>query len=244
MLITSMSAKGLAEYGHRLINGARRFMPDEERIIYSEDDLDLNEFVACLHFVPTFVNFLHRHDGDDEVAGRKPRPGWKGGDETKGYCFKFDAMKFCRKVFCIADAARHLGHGSLTWIDADAYPTQQVPVGFFDRLSGADVTFLGREGTHSECGFLHFRLPAAMPLIQAWEAFYATDSFLKEREWHDSYLFDLARAASPEVKCRSISERGARGHVWVTSPLGRYFDHTKGDRKRIGYSPERIARGL
>lgn len=245
MLMTSMSAKGLQQYGNRLVNGLRKHMPSEQLTIYSEDDLgDVNAAVASLHFVPGWVDFMTRHAENPLHRGRVPGAGWKEKDVRDGYCFKFDAVKFCCKVFAIADAARELGKGSLTWIDADAYPTRQVPDGWFDCLSGADVTFLGREGTHSECGFLHFRLPAALPLILLWEKMYAHDLFLLHREWHDSYLFDRAREGMPAVKCKSISRRGTKGHVWVTSPLGLYFDHTKGERKKLGYSPERISRGL
>lgn len=247
-----MSADGFRRYGHRLIAGLQKHMPGEVITVYSEDDItELSEcdsvILASLHFVPAFVNFTHRHAKSALVAGREERPGWKSKDREDGYSFRFDAMKFCRKVFAIADAARHLGHGVITWLDADAYPFRDVPADFFQTLGGASefgCLYLGRMGTHSECGFLHFNIPEAMPLIQSWENFYASDRFLKEREWHDSYLFDLARGEVPSVRCISIAAPGARGHVWFDSPLGNWFEHAKGDRKKLGYSSERISRGL
>ncbi len=247
MLLTSFSAKGYEEYGRRLLQGMAVHMPGTPLMVYSEDKLAISAphpitALFNLQLVPAYVNFLDRHGGSLLLSGRVPGPGWKTGDREKGYCYKFDALKFCRKVFAIADAARNLGHGSLTWMDADAYPISPPPPDFFDSLSSADVTFLGRHNTHSECGFIHFRLPQAMPLIGAWENFYASDRFLGEREYHDSFLFDQARKEVPSVTSESISKPGTHGHVWVYSPLGRYWDHTKGKRKELGFSPER--RGL
>lgn len=251
MLMTSMSHDGFRRYGYRLLAGLQHHMPGEVITVYSEDDIpqvaDAESVqLASLHFVPAFVDFQHRHPADLMISGRVPNmpSPWKAKDVEDGYSFRFDAMKFCRKVFAIADAARHLGHGSLTWLDADSYPLRDVPADFFDKIAPGDCLFLGRAGTHSECGFLHFRLPEAMPLIQAWESMYATDRFLKEREWHDSFLFDVVRGEVPSVKCVNIAAENARGHVWFTSALGRYFDHLKGDRKSMGASPERVRRGL
>lgn len=248
MLLTSMSEAGFREYGHRLIAGLQKFAPGTRIMVYSEDHIEQLQRADSVHFCPfylveAFDNFDRRHSGKPELAGRVPMPGWKEIDRQKGYCFRFDAIKFCRKVFAIADAARRLQAGTLTWIDADAVPLKPIPPDFFEGLGAGDCMYLGRERTHSECGFLHFRLPGAMPLIQRWEAFYASDGFLNEREWHDSFLFDLARGEVPSVACTNIATTG-RGHVWVDSPLGPFFDHLKGLRKSMGYSPERIARGL
>jgi hypothetical protein len=250
MLMTSMSRAGYRQYGYRLISGLQKHMPGTLLTVYSEDDIvELEDcssvMLASLRFIPAFTGFLQRHGNNPLVNGRQERPGWKEKDRRDGYSYKFDAGKFCRKVFAIADAARDLHTGTLTWIDADAYPTKTPPPEFFSALfAGGHCAYLGREGTHSECGFLHFKLPEAMPLIQAWESYYANDRFLQENEWHDSYLFDLARAEVPSVFCTNLSPPGTRGHVWFDSPLGQCFDHTKGERKKLGYSPERIRKGL
>ena len=248
MLLTSFSAKGYDKYGHRLLSGIRHFMPGTALSVYSENVRQmppLHRFALLypLDRVPTFARFHARHKDSLLYSGREVGPTWKQADRDKGYCFRYDALKFCRKVFAIADASRLINHGSLTWIDADVYNIASPPVGFFEHLTEMDVAYLGRTSAHSECGFIHFKLPAAMPLIGAWENFYASDRFINEREYHNSYLFDLARAEVPSVRCESISRPGSRGHVWVDSPLGRYFDHTKGDRKVLGFSPERRARG-
>lgn len=242
MIVTAFSAKGFEEYGRRLARGVTLFA-GQQIVAYSENffgDLE-NVSIRNLTMVPAYSAFVKRHAGKALIAGREQRPGWKEKDRTDGYCYKFDAFKFCCKVFAIADAARTLQYGGLTWLDADSYPIAEVPRGFFDSLIGPnfDVAYLGRDKTHSECGFLHFRLPAAMPLIQSWENFYASDRFLQETEWHDSFLFDIARKEVPSVRCKSISRAGDRGHVWVKSPLGQVLDHTKGLRKQLGYSPER-----
>ncbi|MDE2470228.1 MAG: hypothetical protein KGL35_16130, partial [Bradyrhizobium sp.] len=100
---------------------------------------------------------------------------------------------------------------------------------------------LGREATHSECGFLAFRLPEALPLVLTWESLYATDDFLALAEWHDSFVFDYARGLHPNLPYRNLTP-GGRRHVWCDSPLAAVMDHRKGARKLLPMSPEMFGR--
>lgn len=67
---------------------------------------------------------------------------------------------------------------------------------------------------------------------------YQYGGFINEREWHDSYLFDIVCTGAV---VRNLTPGGKR-HVWVDSPLNPYLDHLKGERKKLGYSPERMAK--
>lgn len=246
-VMTSFSAEGYEKYGRRCLQTLDQFLPPSVGLlVYYEAPFDfIPRRVFRMHDlreVHAFSWFESRHAGNLAVAGRSQSAAWKAKDLADGYSYRTDAWKFCRKVFAIAHAARASGSGRLVWIDADSYAFAQIPEGFLESLTDAPVTYLGRDKSHSECGFLGFNLPAAAPIIGAWENFYASDRFLTEREFHDSFLFDRARAEVPSVECRSISVPGDRGHVWVRSPLGLYLDHIKGQRKMLGYSPER--RGL
>lgn len=243
-VVTSFSAAGYELYGRRFIETFDRYFPGEiDLVVYAEAPFPYNPdsrlTVRSLFDVTAFTDFVRRHDGDPLVAGRHQGPTWKEKDRQDGYCYRFDAMKFCRKVFAMADAAWRSEDGLLVWLDADSFAFDRAPSNFFIGLLGdADAAYLGRDGTHSECGFLAFRLPAAIPLILQWENFYRRDAAFKEREWHDSYLFDRARELAPQVVCRNLTP-GGRRHVWVNSPLAAFMDHLKGERKAMGFSPER-----
>lgn len=71
-------------------------------------------------------------------------------------------------------------------------------------------------------------------------ALYKQDLLFRQREFHDSYLFDVIRRRFERRGCQTydIAQGIGRdaGHVFVNSPLGRYMDHMKGERKAEGAS--------
>lgn len=244
-VITSFGERGYEQYGRRFIETFDRYAGGEiDLLVYAEHNFPHNPEgrmeVRALFDVKVCADFIDCYAGNHRAAGREPTAAWKRKDRDAGYSFKTDAVKFCRKVFAVADAARRMQEpGVLVWLDADVVSLERFSSEFFiDLLGDADVAYLGRDGVHSECGFLAFRLPIALSMIRVWEAYYESGRFLDQVEWHDSYLFDLARQSRPHVKYRNLTP-GGRGHVWVNSPLGRHFDHLKGERKAMGYSPER-----
>lgn len=247
-VITSFSQAGYEQYGRRfLFRFEALFDPRIKLTVYTEGGIPLTALppgaqTENLLYIPEVTDFLTRNGMDQAAKGRVPRAGWKKSDIDKGYCYRFDAVKFFRKPFAIGDLAMQCEEDILVWLDADTYAFRNVrPELFTDLLGDADVAYIGREPAHSECGFLAFRLPAARKLIREWVMFYHTDSFKQEREWHDSYLFDVARRRHPEINCRSIAPPGARGHAWFQTPLGKCIDHVKGDRKARGYSEEMLS---
>lgn len=248
-VVTSFGPAGYEQYGRRFIETFDRYAPGEfDLVVYAEAEFPHNpEYgrmeVRSLLGIDLAADFIDQFKDDRLASGRQPTPAWKAKDLQAGYSFKTDAVKFCRKVFAIADAARKkTAPALLVWLDADVVTLGRLPSSLFaDLLGDADVAFLGREGVHTECGFLAFRLPAALDLILRWQQFYADGTFLRARESHDSYLFDLARGEVPNLRYNNLTP-GGRGHVWVNSPLGAVFDHCKGERKVLGYSPERLER--
>ena len=81
---------------------------------------------------------------------------------------------------------------------------------------------------------------------------YSGGRLFKEKEWHDSYIFDQVRKKLEKknnIKNFNICnlglidiEEGNNEHVFVTSVLGKYMDHKKGNRKDVKWSPELIKR--
>ena len=71
-----------------------------------------------------------------------------------------------------------------------------------------------------------------------------------EKEWHDSYIFDVVRKNlenSEKIKNINISNMGLvdvlnENHVFVASVLGKFMDHKKGNRKQNKWSNELLYR--
>lgn len=241
-VVTSFGHKGYKLYGLRFLELFSEHWPSTtDLVVYVEEPTArVPGTTRSLFAVPGCTEFIEKYRGNPLATGRQPTPVWRGKDHEMGYSFRTDAVKFARKVFAVADAARTLRTGILAWVDADAHAFRSVPGDLVEQLLGKDdVAYLGRPGAHSECGFLAFRLPQALPVIEAWLAFYTSGAFLQEREWHDSYLFDRAREATVGPRYRDLAPPGARGHVWFDTPLGQCIDHLKGDRKNTGFSMER-----
>lgn len=247
-VVTSWGPGGWVCYGQHFLRTFAQHWPANHRlVIYTESQrvFHTRPFVRDLNRVEPCKAFLQRHAAHPETWGRVPQPMWRNKEIEAGYSFRHDAYKFARKVFAIKDAADIAianGETTLVWIDGDVVTFRDVPLDFIAGLLGkSDTAYLGREGTHSECGFLIFRLPEALPLINRWWSFYETDAFLGERETHDSYLFDRARHESPKVRQNSLTP-GGWGSVWERSPLAVYSTHMKGGLKNEPGGAERAIR--
>lgn len=128
----------------------------------------------------------------------------------------------------------------MIWLDGDVMTFAPLTEDLVDRVmpDGVAVSYLGRVNKHSEIGFQGYRLPEALPFIETFADWYATDAFLSLREWHSAYCFDETVKRFPDL-CRSLTPTG-KGHVWFQSPLGEAMDHLKGNRRKtLGRSPER-----
>lgn len=247
-VVTSFGPSGWDSYARTFLDTFERHWPAEVRLIAYREANEWHRRAGMRNLLDLHdcSEFLRAHADEPMACGRVRTACWRNKEGAAGYSFRTDAVKFCRKVFAVADAAERMGQGILVWIDADVVTTADVPKGFVEGLLGdAHVAYLGRARTHSECGFLAFKLPEALPLIRRWVELYRSDRVFYLHETHDSYVFDHVRERSPEVICKSLSPEGPDqpGHIWTVTPgLCDVTDHRKGpDRKALGYSPE--ARG-
>lgn len=253
--VTTMTAEGYTRYGRTMIESFDRHWPAAVPLTVYTEGFERIPASARLHrrdlvaSCPELAAFKARHAACALANGRSPvprprivnvhasgAPRWKLRLHRRGY--KWQAVRFSHKVFAILDAARRSQADVLIWIDADTrffadLPPQMVD-GFLPR--GAFVGCL-RRPIHTECGFVAYDLrhPATEDLLADLRRFYTEDLLFEEEEFHDSYLFDVARRRQEVLGHRShdIAEgAGARAkHVLVNSPLGAVMDHMKGDRK-------------
>lgn len=248
-VVTSFDERGWHEYGHHFVDSFAKHWPKSvDLVCYRKGGMTHGRAkMRDLMAVQPCIDFLHSHRDDPMANGRVRTAVWRNKEGAVGYSFRTDAVKFCHKVFAVADAAERIGSGLLCWIDADVVTTSDVPEGFVESLIGdAHVAYLGRHPIHSECGFLAFKLPEALPLIRRWVGYYKTDAVFRLAEWHDSFVFDRCREESPDVNFRSLTPPGMAGvhHIWTVTPLAVCMDHCKGERKKLGFSPEMRSRAV
>jgi hypothetical protein len=102
-------------------------------------------------------------------------------------------------------------------------------------LGRADVAYLGRGPMHPETGYVGFRIPQALPLLD-----WCCEAYLSERfrtmtdGWTDCHIL---RAGLKAVPVRSVDLTRGRysgdSNIWPSSPLASRLDHAKGvQRKR------------
>ena len=151
--------------------------------------------------------------------------------------FKMHASRFCHKIFALD---QHMG-GQLKWpdkagsyvgwIDADTVVHTEIEEGFFDSLVDEDtyMSYLARTERHSECGFLLFNTDHWMHPMY-WKdmtSMFYNFKLIYEKEWHDSYLFDVVRKTFDHDAFKKIHEID-KGDVFGQSVLGQYMTHYKG----------------
>lgn len=149
-----------------------------------------------------------------------------------GYDYRYDASKFCRKVFA-QDAV--FDDPFVFWIDADCVALQAMPEKFLEALvSDVPFCYLGRKGelSYTETGFIGFNTKhERFPEFRAKYLSYFTSGkiFSQLKGWHDCIAFDYAKQG---IHGRNLTPDGSGvGNVIGESKIGKYLVHLKGARK-------------
>ncbi len=152
--------------------------------------------------------------------------------------YRLQATRFCHKVFVlkgVMDKAIQLAQAirptHIIWWDADARLTRAVTPNELEALMPAGdeaVSYLGRrDWDHSECGFMGFSLEqGGTSIIDFMHTYYVQGLVFSLPQWHDSYLFDVARK---NCICKNISDGVPGNNVWAATALGKFSEHWKGE---------------
>jgi hypothetical protein len=264
-LTTTFNKKILMKYGYRFIQTYNWKFPV---FVYSED-ADLEDYLKSkvknkdlLNKINEQYKFLSLHDEVPEsldfVKRNKDRAVDRGDDK-----YRYDGVKFSYKVFAYTHFIENNvdKYDGLIGIDADSVFHQAIDHKWIKKYIHKDntmMTFLGRGDknpkakgpggypTYSECGFLYFNSAHEKTKDYALEMkrMYTSDDIYKEREYHDSWIWDVVRKRfekSYDVKNHDIGDDGwgQSGHVQARSVLANVYDHTKGPNKKFGYSKHR-----
>ena len=256
-VVTTCHAGGYRDYGQIMVETYLKHWPAEVPLMLYHEGfeppsapgrIDAHDLVVAS---PALMDFKTRHIGNPRAHGKvQPRRRLRIGSLSiplpmrgRKAPYRWDAVRFAHKSFAIFDAARRTDADTLIWVDADTRFFADVDMAELAALAPPDsaVSCL-RRPNHSECGFVVYNLrhPEIRRLLDEFEAMYTQDLLFAEREFHDSFLFDIVRqrAEARGARTHDIAEgAGARAsHVLINSRLGRFMDHMKGDRKTEGKS--------
>lgn len=241
--VTGFSGKGYEQYGRRFLDSFELHgLQYKDLIVYTHDFEDeLRPWVTQRQQdeIPGLLEFLEKYSTPETQGRKDPGGKWKLKELANGYSFRFDAHKFCRMVFVMHHAATQCKHEFMVWLDGDTVVRKTIPRALVSRALPNDCAYayLGRPAKYTETGFLVFRVPEILPILEAWVGYYKTGRFKKEAEWHSAWLFDRARVRFPDIRGHNLTPNGS-GHVIHQCWVGSIFDHCKGKRKIRGRSPE------
>lgn len=162
-----------------------------------------------------------------------PRANGSGGKKNS---FRWNAIKFAHKTFAIWHAAKNQNTGWLIWLDCDATLFKKVDLLFLKTIcpENYSISFMGRPGKYSECGFIGFNLnhPQTKYFLQDWEKLYLSGDFINLPETHDSWTFDYIRKQKDpslffNVNGKALTDK----NPFNQSLLRSHFAHAKGSGK-------------
>ena len=256
-VVTTCHATGYHDYGQIMVETYLKHWPEEVPLLLYHEGFEPPtapgriESHDLVDASPALMAFKARHLGNPRAHGKvQPRRRLRIGPLSiptpmrgKKAAYRWDAVRFAHKSYAIFDAARRTDADTLIWVDADTRFFADVDMAELAALAPPNtaVSCL-RRPNHSECGFVVYNLrhPETRRLLDEFEAMYSQDLLFAEREFHDSFLFDVVRqrAEARGARTHDIAEgAGARAsHVLINSRLGRFMDHMKGDRKTEGKS--------
>lgn len=250
-VVTTFHAKGLQQYGQRMIDSFIDNWPEEVKLhVYAEDCnpqiKDHNRVVLYdLHSsVPDLVAFKNTWKDVPKANGDVSGDPIRSRRRDSGKGFKWDAIRFAHKVYSIFHCARVCDTQRLMWMDADTFCHSPITYQRLNELTppNFDVCFLGRKGKFSECGLYSLTLgnKQTKRFMREFQRVYdeaENEGIFQMAEWHDSFVFDVVRQ---RVKMHEWDWAAGlvtgEGHPLINSMWGAYLDHLKGGRKALGKS--------
>jgi hypothetical protein len=232
-VVTTLNKKLYKQYGHKFFD---TYNWPFNLIVYSEDLNDIPNLDIVIKSIfdeiPQCEEFVNRN---------KTKP---VADTPSGYIN--DGVRFSYKVYAYTnEIITNEDYKGLICIDADSVFYKMIDEDWINKHihnDNAMMTYLGRGKHYSECGFLYFNMkhPEVINYAIEMQKMYNEDLIYKEKEQHDSYIWDLVRKRFEKngVVNKDIGD-GKVGHVQSRSILGPVYDHIKGPkRKKLMKSPE------
>lgn len=239
-VITTFSKAGWDQYASRMVDTFLKNWPASVILfVYPDEEVPLPVAPNLQTLgapIPEKMAFIEKWKGHPEYTGYA--------DPTK-YSYRVDAVKFCHKPFALWHFATQFGvaYDGIIWLDADTITHREVPIEIVSKMAPKDFDYqyLGRSHKYTECGYLYFNMQGGggLKLLNRWVQYYTKGIFRTQKEWHDSWLFDMARTSGLGINGNDLTahlhRKSGGGHPMLNCFLGAYMDHLKGEvRKRTG----------
>ena len=233
-VITTFNQSGLDRYGQRMIDTFEQHWPADVDLIVCAEDCQPrtsrpNTFVVnLLEENKDLREFINRHRNNPLAHGQAGPPEVFQPNKQ----FRWDAVRFCYKVYAQSLCADRIESGWMIWLDADTITHSTIPNNWLGSVcpGNAMISYLGRgENYHSECGWVGYNLDKSecRQFIRDFVNMYNREDVLR-RQFQGRCKFHNLNPLE-QIDARA-------GHPFINSDLGRYMDHLKGARKDTGKS--------
>jgi hypothetical protein len=244
-IVTTFNNSGWRQYGSRFAFSLDKYLPEEINVFlyyenmenpvgYSERMRFLNFNDCCGQKQKKFENLAAPHEAKKKSVGQNSSD------------YTFQASRFAHKYYACEHALTITKTRYLIWIDADVVTLRSIPKQWFYSLVEEKKYWsrIGRGAKYPECGFMIWDLthPQHKSYWSIMESMYDDGKCFDLPEWHDSFIWWTAEKIIKKKISKEISFNlgdDLKGHAFVRGVIGEYFDHLKGERKNIGFSPER-----
>ena len=249
-LVTTFANTAWDVYAKTCLQSLKDNLPQAVKLCVGLDDDTLYGPVKHMLDTPSHDGkSIHEHGMFEVFVGRSREHEafineFKGRDHPMEY--RLQATRFCHKIFVlkkVMDKAMVLAEDirptHIIWWDADARINRPVTPEEIEAImpTGEEaVSYLGRrDWDHSECGFMGLSLThGGKDIIDFMYNYYVTGLVFSLSQWHDSYLFDVARK---KYTCKNISEGVPGNNVWAGTALGKFSEHWKGEAAKTRNKP-------
>lgn len=253
-IVTSFNQKLYDKYAFNFINSYSEKNIPFDLYIYSEDKnnnfKNLRKNMIIIPLLETEKELVKFYENNENYKLKKyvETP-----DKRK---WKYDAIRFSYKVFSIIHNFNNYNkYKYILWIDADTIFLKKFDFRIIKYLINKEnmMSYLGRsklEG-HSECGFLIFNKnhDKLKYYFHDIKNLYLSKNIFNEKEWHDSYIWDLIREKFEKkfnitnfdiseffynhLKNKNINkEEFMSKNILLKIPLNNYLLHLKGEKNK------------
>ena len=238
--VTCFHKKHFDVYAEQMLHSVSKNWSSDLRLVVYVEGYDSIEELPLANFSS---NIEYRHI--EHIENRNAfieRNADKNGIVNGTYDYRYDALRFCHKVYAYSDLALELidneYDGWLVWLDADTITTNHFDIEAAKKImpDDYDLVHLGRTDIdYSETGFVGWNLAYnnAATMIVDIRGAYDINEVFGYREWTDAFVFErlLNIYKAHGMKVLNLSE-GIKGlAVFEHSILNDYFIHNKGNLK-------------
>lgn len=239
-VLTTFHKAGWEQYGKRMVETFLQYWPSEIKLhLYCENVktglvdprvIEHDIFQACPHV----KDFLEQNNNDFNN-------GIRNGERD----FKYDAIKFCYKVFAQCHRIQNSKADTVIFIDADTVTFAEPPIDELKQLLPPDcfTAYIGRPNNKklpfAETGYIMYNMnhPNTQSFAEVFQDLYTTGKVFSLDYQVDCFTYDTARRITEQThvaKSNDITGPGGLGkkHPFVNTVLGTFMDHLKGDNRK------------